>query len=294
MKRFFKYTLSLLLVLLLLLCVLDVVYTAAFKNAIPRNKLKYTMQLKNESYDVVFFGSSRAANTVNTKVFLDRGLKAINLGEEGAVLQKNLLLLKLMVHNKVKINHLFLQLDYLYNMDDDSKLSNVDILPYIRDPFFNEYYLDNGFENYGLYYYVPFYRYAVNEYKIGFREFFMSTIGKKPVVNLDNGYSPKYGKARPKLRPSKLPKEIKENNKVVEEFINICERENINLVFFTAPYCNQLQDNNYLNKLSNKVPNYHDFSGVISDETNFYDCAHLNDSGATLFTEHLYEYFFNR
>ena len=122
------------------------------------------------------------------------------------------------------------------------------------------------------------------DYKIGFRELFSSGIGKLPKTNLANGYSPKYNSQGNPLR-YKLPSTIASTNTVVEKIEKFAREHQINLVFFTAPFCGATQNFKFIDQLSQRIPTLIDYSRVFVDRDDyFYNCSHLNHKGAQEFT----------
>ncbi|NQY07617.1 MAG: hypothetical protein HRT68_15830 [Flavobacteriaceae bacterium] len=182
-------------------------------------------------------------NTINTEVFTDHEIQAINFGEEGAELSKSLLLFKVLLNRGVNMKKVFLQVDYLYNLEATNTIANADLLPYLRDPFFENYLRENNVENFNANYYIPFYRYMTNGYKIGVREFTMSAVNKKANIDFKNGYAAKYGRKGDALNVVNLPDHLKGRNSLIDELMQICQVNNIELVFFTAPYCDLVNDN---------------------------------------------------
>jgi hypothetical protein len=263
---------------------LDVVYTKVYTNSNPRNKFQYILSLKPQNIDNIFLGSSRTANHIVTQnVQLLSGESALNLGIEGAVFEDNLLQLKLLIDKHIKIKRVFMQVDNLYENDGVSNIANAEALPFIKNLIIKEH-LKSQLEDFPAKYYIPFYRYMVTEHKIGLREFFFTIINKKPRVDLKDGYTPKYGKN--KLVTSKLPNKIKQKNETLNKMFQICKANSIKLIYFVAPICSKTEGINYIDKLKIKLPELKDFSRSLGDDY-FYNCAHLNDEGAKVFTESL-------
>jgi hypothetical protein len=126
----------------------------------------------------------------------------------------------------------------------------------------------------------------VNDPKIGFREFFFSIINKKPATNPNAGFTPKFGNKIPKTESS-LPKLIRKENIILDEIIKICKINKISLTLYTSPYCSKIKTEDYIKKLINKFPNLINLSKGYNDSS-FYDCGHLNNQGAKIFTNNLY------
>ncbi len=282
MRKFIIYTVSLFLFTIMCMVILDVIYTKVYTNANPRNKFQYILSLKPQNMDNVFLGSSRTANHIVTEdVRMLSRESAINLGIEGAVFEDNLLELKLLMGNHIKIKRVFMQVDNLYENEGVSNIANAEALPFINNSIIKEH-LKDQLEEFPAKYYIPFYRYMVTEHKIGLREFFATIVNKKPSVDLQNGYIAKYGKN--KLVTSKFPNKIREKNETLDKISQICKLNNIKLIYFVAPICSKTEGIDYLKKLKIKLPELKDFSRLLGDDY-FYNCAHLNDDGARLFTK---------
>ncbi|NIJ46263.1 hypothetical protein FHR24_002747 [Wenyingzhuangia heitensis] len=291
MKKFLKYLLKIIISFLLIAILLDVVYTSAIEKTIPRNKVRYALSLKNKHYNVLFLGSSRVENSIVTSMFKEQNISILNMGLEGATLGDNYLVLQLLNNNNVTFDQVFIQLDYLYNNNEDSfsETSMSNLMPLIRSkqvtPILREF--DKDFNQN---YYIPFYRYLTNSYRIGFREFVSSLLHKKPRISFEDGFTPKFGTT--KLAKEELPKNIVSYSKVYNKINNTCLSMGIEPVYFIAPYCSKMVDNGFVRKLDSVVDNFYDYSGVVKNDNNFYNCGHLNNNGAQEFTEVIITDFF--
>lgn len=286
MRPFLKKIISILILVIALLYLLDLVYTQAYINANPRNKLQYILKTKNESYDIVFLGSSRVANHINTKLFDSlSNKKTINLGVEGAELNDNLLQLKLLIANN-NISNVFLQIDSNFQHEGPSNIVTSEAMPFLNTNEIINHHVKEYFDNYKKLKYIPFYRYAINDPKIGFREVLLSAFNKKPRIDPNIGFSPIFGNKNP-INGHSLPETIKTENNILEDIIDICKKNKVQLVLFTSPYCNKAKHKNYIEKLKRKIPYLIDLSKGY-DNNLFYNCGHLNYNGATVFTTNLY------
>jgi len=281
MKTFIINTIKLTLLVVALLYVCDIVYTQIYKRANPRNKLQYILKTENQTFDIVFLGSSRVANHVNTKLYDSlSNKKTINMGVLGAGLNDNLLQLKLLA-NKNKISEVFLQLDDNYQRIGPTSLGTASAMPFIKNKIIGEH-LSTYFDNFNYLAHVPFYRYAVNDPKIGFREAFFSLINKEPKIKPSSGFTPKYGNNLSTY--VSLPKTIAENNSILEEIRLLCKEKKIKLTFFVSPYSSKINNKDYIVKLKTKVPDLIDLSSGFEDSL-FFNSGHLNNKGAELFTK---------
>lgn len=180
---------------------------------------------------------------------------------------------------------MFLQVDYIYNFESGSTIVSSESLPYIRKNEIIRAHLEAGDQDYLVNYYIPFYRYATHDYKIGFREFFSSAINKKSKINFNDGFDPKEG-AFTEDKNYKLPDNIIGHNKIFESINQLCKANNIDVVYFCAPFCSTVQQSKYIDQLKTKIPGLRDYSKSLEDEY-FYNCGHLNKRGAEIFTEKL-------
>ncbi|MDX1830493.1 MAG: hypothetical protein R3342_13215 [Lutibacter sp.] len=286
MKQFLKYIISISISTIALLYLCDFIYTQVYINSNPRNKLQYILNTKNESFDIIFIGSSRVANHIDTKLFDSlSNKKTINLGVEGAGLNDNLLQLKLLIANN-NISNVFLQIDSNFEYDKPSNIAISEAMPFLNYNNIINTHIKKYFNNFEKLEYIPFYRYAINDPKIGFREMFFSVANKKPRTNPSIGFTPKFGNKLP-LIESSLPKTIKLKNIILDEITDICRKNKIQLTLYISPYCSKTKNMRYIEKLITKVPNLIDLSKGYDDKL-FFNCGHLNNQGAKIFTTNLY------
>ncbi|PKG51704.1 hypothetical protein [Olleya sp. 1-3] len=290
MKAFIRNLVLITIGIIVLLYLLDLVYTKVYQNATPRNKTQYILSLEEGTdIDYVFLGSSRTENFIMPSIIKSATKKeAINLGTQGARLDDMTVFLKLLIGQKIKIKRLFIQVDYIFNFESSSDIVRSQALPYIRSNSIIKNYMKRVDSNYIKNYYVPFYRYATNDYRLGFREFFASTINKKSKIDFKDGFVPLYNAIKKgEKHAAGLPEQIIKSNKNILEIEALCRVNNIEVNYFCSPYCSGLISNNYLSKLNEKLPNFKDFSRVIKDDSLFHNCSHLNLDGAKAFTNHL-------
>jgi hypothetical protein len=263
-------------------------YSKIYRDGIPRNKLHYIINLKKERFDAVFLGSSRVANHIDTDLFSKLSNKrAINLGVEGAGLNDNLLQIRLLLsHNQVKT--VFLQIDSNLERTEPSNISTAEAMPFIHNPIVLAH-TKKYHPNFDYLYYIPFYRYAINDAKIGFRELFFSFLNKKPGVDPSVGYTPKFGNAIPNTPLAIMgEKTVLRGNAVLDEIRLICKQNNTKLVLFITPFCSKINPDPYIQKMKRIAPDLIDLSKGYPDAM-FYNCGHLNDEGAKKLTKALYE-----
>lgn len=288
MKLFLKYIIGAFVFVIVTLVVLDIVYTKVFENKVVSSKSKYLTLLENKHYDAVFLGSSRVDNHIVTSEFEKQNIKVLNAGIQGVNLKDNLLFLKILISNKVTFKRLFVQIDYGYNNNDFSLASSAGLLPYFRKPVISDY-LKSEFKNYNSYYYVPFYRYAVNDYRIGFRGVFTNLLNKRK-NEVFNDYKPLFGTSE--MSSFSLPNKLSENPDAFNKIKSFCEDNNIEVIYFTAPFCSKLKPSPFTQLLADEITNYRDYSTIYTDDLLFSSCGHLNNKGAVKFTHEIISDYF--
>jgi len=285
MKKFSKYIVAGALVILMLMLVLDVVYTTIYETSYPRTKFQYLRSLKNKKVDYIFIGSSRVESSIVPSIIHDKtGKEAVNLGFQAAKLEDIYTIVQLIKEYKIHCETILIQVDYIYNsVDGHSNIFQYEMIPFVRENAITKQYSDNYAANPIANYYIPFYRYCNNDLKLGFREIFINIIQKKNNVTKDNGYGANYGLST-KLEGS-LPDVILDTNPVMDSIHSFVRQNSMEVVFYCAPFCKNNKNQNFTSKLKAKIPGFKDFSDVIDDDTMFLNCNHLNDKGARRFTE---------
>ena len=283
MQKFIKKIISFIVVTLAIMYLLDLSYTAIYRKSFPRTKTQYLRSLKGKKIDYIFIGSSRVLSGIVPSEIEKRTHKtAFNLGFPAARIHDMYTILQLIYNNKIQFKNIFIQLDYAYNMNATSPIYQQEVLPFIYDNTIYQEHIKFNPSTYFKYYYVPFYRYAKNDLKLGFREVLLNEIDKKTNVLSNNGYSPLQGNSV--NHKYELPKEINDNNTYLDSIKIFCKKNKIPIVFYCAPFCSHTKNLDFISKLKVKVPELYDFSTAIKDEKMFEDPLHMNDDGAKLFT----------
>lgn len=285
MKQFSKYILGGIVVILIVMSVLDVVYTKVYETSFPRTKFQYLRSLKNQKVDFIFIGSSRVENGIVPAIIEKKtGKTAVNLGFQAAKLGDIYTLLQLIKEYNIKYEAILIQVDYIYNIvDGHSTIFQYEMSPFIRDNAITKQYSDTFAEDPFTTYYLPFYRYCDNDLKIGFREIFANLVHKKTNVILNKGYIARHGNST--VLKGALPHIILDKNEMVYKIHTFVKRHTMKVVFYCAPFCKENQNKDFTAKLKAKIPGFFDFSKVLKDDKMFMDCNHLNDKGAKRFTE---------
>lgn len=284
MKKFSQYIFGGIVVMLAVMLVLDFVYTKVYETSNPRTKFQYLRSLKNTKIDYVFIGSSRVENGIVPSIIKNKtGKSAVNFGFQAAKLGDIYTLLQLIKAYNIQYEKIFIQVDYIYNIDGHSNIFQFEMTPFVRENEVTKSYSDTYAANPIANYYVPFYRFCNNDIKIGLREVFTNLVNKKTNVIAQNGYGARFGNAK-ELKGS-LPETIKDKNVILDNIQAFIKKNNMTVVFYCAPFCKNNQNKDFTTKLSAKIPEFQDFSKILVDDSLFLDCNHLNDSGAKRFTE---------
>lgn len=291
MQKFLLFTLKILILTIAVAVVLDFVYTAIYLQSSNRGKIDHVYNSKNENFDVVILGSSRANNHFVAQMFEDKGLKTFNYGMSGGHLFEADLLLKLMVERHYKIKNVILEADLnLSNEHRDFGISSK-FLPYLhQSELIKEHFLNEL--DFKELYYIPFYRYIKFEERIGFREFHEVAL-KKPTNTLDNkGYYPLGKKPNANMKNNIANLKPLKHNKYYDQIKKICRENNINFIAVMTPMCENVKGINYFDKVQQLYPEIHNYENVVIEDKYFSSCGHMNDTGARLFTARILNDFF--
>lgn len=288
MKKFGLHIVLLLGLVVLLFMLCDASYSLVYRKCQPRNKLEYILQLQDKHFDVVFIGSSRVANHIDSQLFSKiSGKKTINLGVEGAGLNDNLLQLQLLLEHNT-ISQVYLQVDTNLESTAASNIATAEAMPFIQNEIVRRH-TEKYNSNYQALYHIPFYRYAINDSKIGFRELFFSMVNKKPGTNPSIGFIPKSGNTIPnEARSSMDCKGLVVKNAILSQIRALCQQHHTELVLFITPYCSKIDAKHYVDKIRTMEPDLIDLTEGYADSL-FYNCGHLNDKGARILTQRLFE-----
>ncbi|GGF08452.1 hypothetical protein [Flavobacterium limi] len=293
MKRFLIYTAKIFIVILLIAIALDGLYTCIFLQSKNRGKIETVFNSKQQNYDVVILGSSRANNHFVSKMFEDKGLKTFNYGMSGGHLFEASLLLKLMIERKYSIKNVILEADLNLSSDHQAEGIAALFLPYIHNSQTIKKHFQTQ-ENFNELYYVPFYRYIKFDAKIGFRETFFTAIHKK-TNTLDNlGYHPLVKHKNGNMKNNIINLNPLPKNKYYEEIKNICRANNINFIAVMTPMCENVKGMNYFDKVKKAYPEIYNYENVVVENKYFSSCGHMNDDGSKIFTAKILKDFFDK
>ncbi len=292
MKNFIFYLIYMACTLVLILYGLEFLYDYNMHHGTSRTKPALLMSSwsADKKFDYVIVGSSRAAMHLNP-VTIEKytGRKGYNFGVNGSQLFENKLTIKVLIEKSIT-NKIFLQIDENIDIEIPDKANSAYWLPYLDKKYIADEFqkLENK-DDYSLYEKIPFYKYLSHDGHIGFRENFMS------LMDRENPSFKKLGLLNDKK--SILKDSLSDLNYVVDsknnihlnEIIELCNKNDIELVLFTAPI---YQPDKKIDLFEARFENYHDFSSVLNDHKLYYNPTHLNASGAEKFTQLFIEEFF--
>lgn len=285
MRKILLFVFNTILLVVAFLVVLDFLYTTTYSNAAPRTKFQYFRSLKNQQVAYLFLGSSRVESTINPAIIIAKtGKSVVNMGFQAAKLSDIYLLLQLVKAYNIKTEKIFIQLDYIYNLENDcSNVLPYQVMPFIRENQYTNEYFERNYASDKWIYYMPFYRYGYFGTKIGFRELFSNIVHKETSVVAQKGF---YGLEGTNENSSgALPQKLSNSNLYFTKIKAFASKNKIEVVFFCAPFSNKNKNISYIHKLQVRVPELYNFAQLIQDETMFKDSYHLNNKGATYFTE---------
>jgi len=287
MRNFFKYLTAISVITFLLMFFLDKGYSYAFKNGQPRSKIQNILQLKNKHYDVAFFGSSRTEFHVDCRLITElTGKSCVNFGISGSSPGDMLILMKLAENRKISFNQVFMQVDYNYNSSGITEYFKANLMPFMDDPIVKEHlriYKEDFF-----YRRLPFYRFMVFDKVVGIREATASFLKLSQNTNIEIGFLPNHGIG--KAVAGSFPETIKNTNEELTQMLKFYKNTNTTIDFFTAPYCKEVKNRNFMEKVQLKLPGLHNYIDLFDDKDEyFFNCGHLNEVGAGVFTKTLAE-----
>ncbi|MCX6158521.1 MAG: hypothetical protein NTY74_11140 [Ignavibacteriae bacterium] len=260
----------------------------------------------NIDCDLLIIGSSRARNHYNTEI-IDSILKVKthNIGILASFLDYNLMTLKIFLQFNKKPKTVILDMS-IYSMQDIDEIRNINQYVGLFDNENVYSTLRKKSISIWFYRYIPLLKYIVN------REALQTSLNsflnkEKNQIGIDKGYS-NIDKRLEVYEIERLADLFSNGKETInqdaerindlKEFINICNKEGINLVLVFSPSY-ELLLNNVLNKeevikkyeeiaVENNII-FMDYSkdDICKNADFFFDCDHLNNKGANVFTEKL-------
>lgn len=280
MKKTIFHVVYVITILIISAVVLNEVYAYTFRNGIVRNKRQSLLLLQQSNVDILFLGSSRTESHIVDSIFEQiTKVKVLNAGMERATLHDSYVVLYSLIKNGNQFKECWVQLDYTHNIKEHSANMFAEIVPFLNDKVLENHALEiNQISSYR----VPFQLYMQNDKIIGFREFFLKLINKKPVNDTSLKFKPLYSMGLEKK--GEWPTTLK-NNIAMDKIIALSIKNNFKIHFFTSPNCPQSENKIPFAKELKKQYKFKDYYSVFDDSLDyFYDCGHLNNHGAASFT----------
>lgn len=302
MKFFFKRLALFLLPLVILLTAFDYLYTA---KAVGKKGAKphWAMNRKNESYDFVVSGSSRAENILDILTIENATkTKGLNLAYTGSALAENYITLYRFLENRNKIGSLVLSVDEWGLINPDSSYSypfhEYFFLPFLNDRTMDSVIKDNSSAlKYCIWKYLPFIRYSEFNHIYKFSDFFRED--DATVLNRTKGSSLLDNTTADSLLYKKYPAKIfhieKKPLAYLDKIIELCRSNNVRLLFYSAPvhhlYRASLKNRSVCKDTISSIAKrngitYWDFSDCSwLPDSMYYNTTHLNRRGALAFSK---------
>ena len=286
MKKVFLTLLIYISVLLLIAIIFERLFTDSHYKNVSRNPVDWVMSLDStDVYDYLVLGSSRTLNTVDPfQIEVLTKKHGINLGLQDAKPFDLKLFVKRLI--KKNITHtLYIQIDDSWNINEAGEKSTVNWLPYLNEEAIWKEFEKLDDKKYFYYKNIPFYKYAHYDSEIGIRDFCKGLTQQKLSTIKDRGFIPLYEVLKTSERDREYPFTLQDEFNIhIKEIITLCKENGVSVFFFTAPIYKADGNHSILLKY---LPNYYDFTNLISDPEYFYAGRHLNAKGAKLFTEKL-------
>ncbi|MDQ6529633.1 hypothetical protein [Flavobacterium sp. LHD-85] len=289
LKKFLFYILKILILTLILMLVMDKIYSYFFLQSNKRDKIGFVYNSPPTEYDVVILGSSRANNHFVTQMFTDKGLKAFNFGMQGSKLFESDLILKLLLEKNNKIKTVIIDVDVTLRTEEKSDGTSLKFLPYLHDSSLIKEHFENQ-NDFNILYYVPFYRYLKFDTKIGFREMLFNVLNRKS-KELDNGGYNSLPDNNGNLKAEILDFQPK-RNRYYEEIRKICKLNSIKLIAVMTPMCENAVGKDYFKKVNQLYPEIYNYENTVVEDKYFSSCGHMSNDGARLFTARIIKDFF--
>lgn len=300
MKIFFKKLFLLASILFILFWLLDLGFTYVFQRGYY-TKIQWLYGIKNSKFDYAINGSSRAFTTIDIPaVQQNTGKKGINISVDGSSIPDQYLMLKLFLLNKNKISKLYLQVDpFSSDTEEIFDFAIPKFMPYLKNDVVYDHYKQFGNE-WVAYRYIPFYRYAKYNTLWGIHEVLIDRFRILPqdFDNYGDFFYPNVNYKGPeKLR--QLTFDLKGKYKFLNQIIELCKSNDIEVILFMAPVADIIIDENFKQNMiafkdlmSSKGVKFYSYGDLYgNDPTMFYNEIHLSRKGAEDFTKHIFSIF---
>jgi hypothetical protein len=288
---------------ILLLYIADILYTYLLRRD-PANKAAWAMQHPAKNLDHLFLGNSRSLALARTGEWADSSNKKMyNLGMDGSNLMQQYFLLYHFYKAGNKTNYIHLQLDpWGLQLKPSNYFRTWTFLPFINDDTIQQ----NLKAVYGkrtyLWRYVPFYRYAEFNARLGMVSALnlFNPVAKKVYNSTGDlqAVSEKVGNLN-KIRNKEVSriKSLPINLAYIERMISLATQHGSKVHIYTAPVVTQYYslysntDSVIQQQILPLCQKYHctydnySIQPWSSDTTYFYDHHHMNKKGLKLYSK---------
>jgi hypothetical protein len=279
MKLFLKKILGIFFSIIIIAFITDSLINLFFRNYHQRSK----PDVKNQNVNIVFFGSSRCVHHIIPSLYDSlNSTKSFNMGWAASYPREIYAAVKLYLHFNKPPQKIILQLDLEAENTGTDALATQSLIKHFNQHLIDDYFTSEQNFNYK----IPLYA-CTNYRDYSWREILKTIFRNKPQT-IDQGYIPikrEFQKDNLKDIPPNVPlKFLATKNIWVIKTIELCKKNGIGVTLFTAPYY-QIGFSERFNKFSQYNCPYFNLSKTLKDSRYFSDNSHLNNLGATLFTQ---------
>ncbi len=276
MLKFVKHIVCVLVVTVLFAFVIDKGIFEFFYKVHKRTKLDITGLKK----DVVFFGSSRCIHHVNP-VIIDSlcHTNSFNMGWAASNPREIYAAVKIYLARNSKPKLICIQVDMEHDDTTEDELARQSLLKFYGKDKVEDYY-SVGLKNEMNIPLLPSILYR----DFGWRE--ISKIAIKNHYDINNeGFTPLFGNKTFAVKDIEINrKSLLVPNPWISKTIELCNKNNINTILFTAPIYN-LKNGFRFNNIANLYKcKYYNYSDSLQNKSLFFDQTHLNENGARCFS----------
>ncbi|MDA7558637.1 hypothetical protein N8768_05710 [Flavobacteriaceae bacterium] len=264
--------------LVLFFVVLDIVFSLISSLSI-RHKGSWIADFKNEKFDYIVLGNSRAFSAFDIKTIETiTNLKGVNLAVDAASpVEMSMIYEYFSKHNDFE--HVILLIDdKIIASKNYNKKAIKHFLPFMYTDYRDTFLSLNKREEFDipLTFYIPFYRYVEYSSEIGLREVFLSVFANSHRFD-ENGFK--------LLKPKKMSNKVTfsddfTDNDNLNNLMSEIAMDNKNLIKVNLPYYSSIP---IRLKDANEQYNVLDYTGYVNDKSLFNDNIHLNMDGAKYF-----------
>jgi len=252
------------------------------------------MNKKNEHYDYGILGSSRVYTSLDVlKLNEISGKRGINLGIDGSLISLQSTMLRRLVDKGNSFDTIFMHVDpYNYQETAIGEFTKPRLMPFIHDDIIFSLF-DGKSIKWQLYRYLPYLRYMEYNFDWGPHNYINHLFKlSTPDHDKTGSYFYPFNEFRGEKNKAKYLFDLSRESFYLDQIIETCANNNIELIIFTAPYASVNVSGAYNEnakkfkelKLPTGVP-YKDFRLLYNEELSYFaNYNHLNKKGVDAFT----------